>query len=111
MGYAHAAIPLAAIPERLALCVKADRQTKLKDAVCTLAGLAGLATQQVTGKVDLALLLAYMFLIGLPGFSHVIGLLRGWPTDSGSSPSVSSASSGGSSSSGQKSPGDEDESS
>lgn len=88
--------------------MKADRRTKLKDAVCTLAGLVGLATQQVTGRVDLALLLAYMFLIGLPGFSHVIELLRGWPTASGSSPSVSSASAGGPSSSGSKSPGGEE---
>jgi hypothetical protein len=63
-----------------------------------LGGLAGIAYQTVTGKVDVALLTAFLAMTGLPGVTHLVGVLRGGtPTESSSLPPASRESPSGSS--------------
>jgi hypothetical protein len=58
-----------------------------------LLALAGIVYQQVTGQVSIPLLVVYMVVGGLPGADTVIRLVRNWPTESPTPPSVPPSSS------------------
>lgn len=49
----------------------------IRDQVLFLGGLAGIGYQQLTGNVSTTLLIVFTTMIGLPGLTNVISLLRG----------------------------------
>lgn len=49
----------------------------IRDQVLFLGGLAGIGYQQLTGNVSTVLLIVFTTMIGLPGLTNVISLLRG----------------------------------
>ena len=51
--------------------------TIARDVLCLVWGFGGIAIQQLSGRVDLALLTAYMALIGVPGGFAIATLVRG----------------------------------
>jgi hypothetical protein len=62
----------------------------VRDVLLLLGGLLGIGYQTVTGKVDIALLIAFLAMTGLPGLTNLVALLRGGSGGaSPSSPSVS----------------------
>lgn len=67
-----------------------------RDSVLFLAGLGGIAYQQVTGRVHVELLIVFGLMIGLPGIASLLSLLGGNGADaattSSSSPSPPSSS-------------------
>lgn len=52
------------------------RFTAFRDGFLLIAGTAGIGFQQVTGETDLLLLGIYMTMLGIPGFSSGLWLLR-----------------------------------
>lgn len=71
--------------------------TVVRDAGCLLWGFGGIAYQQWTGNVNVALLMVYTAMLGLPGAIGLVQLARGKqelpPTAGSSSASPSSSSS------------------
>jgi len=63
----------------------------LRDTMCWVAGLLGIAYQQVTGKVSVELLLTYMAIIGIPGAVGLVKLSRGREETRGTAESSSAS--------------------
>lgn len=56
-----------------------------KDMILFFGGLAGIAYQQLTGNVNFVLLAIFTVMVGLPGLTNLIPLMRGSITNSQSS--------------------------
>lgn len=52
----------------------------VKDLVLFFGGLAGIAYQQLTGNVNMVLLLIFTAMTGVPGLTNIISLIRSSPT-------------------------------
>lgn len=57
---------------------KAERFISItKDLILFLGGLAGIAYQQITGNVNTLLLVIFTAMVGIPGLTNLVTLLRG----------------------------------
>lgn len=72
----------------------------VKDLILFFGGLTGIAYQQITGDVNLVLLIIFTTMTGVPGLTNIISLVRNSPTvlPSSQPPPVSSQSASDSSS-------------
>jgi hypothetical protein len=58
---------------------KENTSALAKEWLLLLAGLAGIAYQLITDNVNIALLIAFMGMSGIPGFAHLLSLFRNSP--------------------------------
>jgi hypothetical protein len=54
-------------------------ENRLKSWILLLAGLAGMAYQQLTHNVNLVLLLVFTAMTGVPGLANIISLIKNSP--------------------------------
>jgi hypothetical protein len=60
--------------------MRPERKSALvKEWLLLLAGLAGITYQLITGEINLALLLVFTAMTGVPGLAHVLSLIRNSP--------------------------------
>lgn len=69
--------------------MKPTRMAVVRDVILFVFGLAGIGYQTVTGKVDIALLIVFTTMVGTPGLTNLISVLRGSDTESPSLPPAS----------------------
>lgn len=90
---------------QVATCVtqRAERIIAIvKDLILFFGGLAGIAWQQISGNINIYLLIIFVTMTGVPGLMNLVFLLRGTATGLSSPPPVSSPSSSDSPSASQK---------
>jgi len=58
----------------------------VKDLILFFGGLTGIAYQQITGNVNIVLLMIFTAMTGVPGLTNIISLVRNSPTVSQSLP-------------------------
>jgi hypothetical protein len=57
--------------------MNAEKEARVKSWVLMAGGMAGIGYQQYIGKTDLVLLLIFIALIGVPGYTEILSILRG----------------------------------
>lgn len=63
------------------MATKQDRRIAIvKDLTLFFGGLAGIAYQQLTGNVNMVLLMVFTAMTGVPGLTNIISLIRNSPT-------------------------------
>ncbi len=67
--------------------MNAEKEARIKSWVLMVAGILGIGYQQYTGEKDWMLLLIFIAMIGIPGYTEIISILRNSPTVSQSLPS------------------------
>jgi hypothetical protein len=65
--------------------MKPSRIAVVKDLILFFGGLTGIAYQQITGNVNVVLLMIFTAMTGVPGLMNIISLVRNSPTESPSS--------------------------
>jgi hypothetical protein len=63
----------------------------VRDVICLAAGIFGILFQQITGQVNIQLLLVYLALVGTPGTIGLVQLVRGKPETHGTAESGSAS--------------------
>ncbi len=72
--------------------MNAEKEARIKSWILMIAGMAGVGYQQYTGETDWVLLLIFIAMIGIPGYTEIISILKSSPTASQSLPSLPLAS-------------------
>ncbi len=72
--------------------MNAEKEARIKSWILMIAGMAGVGYQQYTGETDWVLLLIFIAMIGIPGYTEIISILKSSPTVSQSLPSLPSVS-------------------
>lgn len=61
--------------------MKPSRIAIAKDLILFFGGLTGIAYQQITGNVNIVLLMIFTAMTGVPGLLNIISLVRSLPTE------------------------------